>query len=168
MIKIVLIFLAGIDCKHLLAWDFFCQSTFTLWNIYRKSSRSWFAGANRNNYRKFLIIEITLRDHIMETTFKFCIFISGKEKKCRNVIQPFYFLCTRSLVFLMFATIVCYTIVSWSTGFVVESHNYTKNGWGFFCSSGVVVYIRWLHIFFIVLPQYNNLILSPVPGGDRH
>ena len=42
---------------------FFCQSIFTFWNIYRKSSRAWFAGANKNSYRTFLIIEITLRDH---------------------------------------------------------------------------------------------------------
>jgi hypothetical protein len=48
---------------------FFCQSTFTFRNIYSKSSRAWFSGANKNSYRKFLIIEIILRDHIITVTF---------------------------------------------------------------------------------------------------
>jgi hypothetical protein len=69
MIKIVLIFLEGIVCKHLLVWTFFCQSTFTLGNIYRKCSRARLAGANKIIYRKFLIIEITLRDHIVTLLF---------------------------------------------------------------------------------------------------
>ena len=57
MIKRVLIFLEGIVCKHLLVWAFFCLSTFTFGNI-------GLAGASKNIYRKFLIIKITLRDHI--------------------------------------------------------------------------------------------------------
>ena len=40
-----------------------------------------------------------------------------------------------------------------------ESHNYTKAPGCFICSTGVVMYIRWLHIF-PVSSQYNILALS--------
>ena len=50
----------GIVCKHLLIWTFFCQSTFTFWNIYRKSNHAWLAGVNKNSYRKCLIIVVLI------------------------------------------------------------------------------------------------------------
>ena len=64
MITRVLIFLEGIVCIHFLAWGLLLL-IYVHFLKYRKSSRAWFAGANKNSYiyRKFLFIEITLRDH---------------------------------------------------------------------------------------------------------
>jgi hypothetical protein len=55
--------------KHLLIWGLLLTIYFHFLKYIPKRSRARFAGANKNSYGKFLIIEITLRDHtnIQET-----------------------------------------------------------------------------------------------------
>jgi len=59
-----------VSWKALFANIFWYDPSFVNWlsfSQYRKCGRAWLAGENKNSYRRFLVIEITLRDHIHST-----------------------------------------------------------------------------------------------------